>query len=98
MGGCPGAADPAVASRYVPRIDGVQVDGGSEPPALAFEEQLADFALELGQVIGGHLADGFRRKQSVTFDGSFAEDHLGKPEPVVDRSDETSGSSRNAGR
>jgi len=33
----PGAADPAVASRYVPGVDGLDVDRAAETPALALQ-------------------------------------------------------------
>src|SRR6476620_10355655 len=62
---CPGPADPAVASRYVPRTDRHDVDRAAEPPTLALEEELPDLALAGRCVVGDHELHSVGRQQPV---------------------------------
>ncbi len=99
MGRRPGAADPPVAARYVPRIAGRHVDGAAEPPPLPFQEQLTAGALGGGQPVGGHPLDGPGRQEPapVAVEGAAGEEHPGEGVVVVDRRHQSAGAGREGG-
>jgi len=83
-----GAADPAVASRHVPRVDGLDVDRAAETSALTLQEQLAGIALGLGQLVGGHLPHRLGRQQPTAASDPAGEQHPGETVPVIDGRDQ----------